>query len=499
MRGIVKRFPGVVANDGIDLDIGAGEIHALLGENGAGKTTLMNILSGIYRPDEGEIIWKDERRTFHNPLEAIDSGISMVHQHFTLIETLSVAENVMLGRRSPREPFFDARAAERAVEEVSVSLGVEIDPRSKVWQLPTGLQQWVEIIRALSRGADLLILDEPTSVLTPKEVEGLFRAMTMLAGRGKSICFISHKLDEVIAVSRWTTVLRAGRVVDTVRTEGTSKRQLARMMVGREVVSASRKRSTEPGPTLLRVQGVEAKGDRHQCALKDISLEVREGEILGIAAVAGNGQNELAEVIAGLRQVTAGHVYLAGKEVTNCTSRQAFSAGVAYVPDSPWQTAVFPSFNLEDNTILKAHRSPPLASHGILQQREIETYTSRVMAEFDVRAPSSKALVGQLSGGNLQKLVLARELSRDPRLIVAVNPTAGLDVRATEAIHARLIEERDRGRAVLLVSSDLDEVLALSDRIAVMCSGQIMGVIDGDDADIEDIGLMMAGAACRLV
>lgn len=494
MKGIVKRFPGVVANDRIDLGIAAGEIHALLGENGAGKTTLMSVLAGIYQPDEGEIIWKGECRDFRTPLEAIECGIGMVHQHFTLIPTLTVAENVMLGRRSPREPFFDARTAERVVAETAASLGVKMDPRAKVWQLPSGLRQWVEIIRVLSRGADLLILDEPTSVLTPQEAERLFEAMAMLVQQGRSICFITHKLDEVIAVSQRVTVLRVGRVVGAVQTAGTSKRDLARMMVGREVLSMTRRPPGEPKASVVRVEGVTALGDRHQRALKGVSLEVRAGEIVGLAAVAGNGQNELAEVIVGLRAVTGGHIYLGEREITGYTPRQACQQGIAYIPDRIWQTAIFPDLSLEDNIILKSQYSEPLVAHGVLRPRMIETYAGRVLTEFDVRTPSSKVLAKQLSGGNLQKLVLARELSRSPRLIVAVNPTAGLDVGATEAIHTRLIEERNKDRAVLLISADLDELLALSDRIAVMCAGEVLGIVDAEQADVEEIGLMMAGA-----
>jgi len=497
MTGIVKRFPGVLANDHIDLEIEAGEIHALLGENGAGKTTLMNVLAGLYSPDEGEIIWQGRRRVFRTPLEAIEAGISMVHQHFTLIPTLSVAENVMLGRRSPHEPFFAARAAERAVQDIAAGLGIALDPRAKVWQLPAGRRQWVEIIRALSSGADLLILDEPTSVLTPREAQELFRAIARLAQQGKAVCFITHKLDEVIAVAQRTTVLRAGRVVATVDTARTSQVELARMMVGRYVAPRVRRRPGRPGGVVLRVEGVDAEGEKRQRALKNVSLEVRAGEILGLAAVAGNGQNELAEVLAGLRRVTAGHITLDGKEITNCSPRQAFLAGVAYVPDSPWQTAIFPDFTLEENLLLKSHRSPPLAAHGVLQRRAIAAYAERLLAEFDVRAGSGKVPAGQLSGGNLQKLVLARELSRDPRLLIAVNPTAGLDVGATEAVHARLMAARDEQRAVLLISADLDEILALSDRILVMCSGQVVGVVDGDGARAEEIGLMMAGTLCR--
>jgi simple sugar transport system ATP-binding protein len=498
MRGIVKRFPGVLANDHIDLDVQAGEIHALLGENGAGKTTLMKILAGVYHPDEGEILWKGEPRRFSSPLEAIECGISMVHQHFTLIPTLSVAENVMLGRRSQREPFFDARAAERLVAEIADSLGVQIDPRIKVWRLPTGLRQWVEIIRALSREPALLILDEPTSVLTPREADGLFRAITRLAQEGQAICFITHKLDEVMAVSSTITVLRAGQVVGTVETLGASQRELARMMVGRELTPVTRSGTGQPGRAVLRLENVEAIGERHQRALKGVSLELRSGEILGIAAVAGNGQNELAEVIAGLRPVSRGHVYLGGDELSNCSPRQVCRAGLAYIPDRPWQTAIFADFSLEDNLILKSHRSTPLVSRGVLQRQEIEQYANRLLKEFDVRAVSSRTPAGKLSGGNLQKMVLARELARDPRVIIAVNPTAGLDVGATADIRVRLLAERNRGRAILLISADLDEVLALSDRIAVMCSGEIVGLVDGKTANIEQVGLMMAGVACHL-
>lgn len=495
MRGITKHFPGVLANDAIDFDVEAGEIRSLLGENGAGKSTLMNILYGIYLPDKGDIIWRGRPLRLSGPRDALEHGIGMVHQRFTLIPTLSVAENVMLGRRSPREPFFDTRAAEQMVQDLSRQFGIAINPRARVAQLDAGTQQWVEIIRALSRGANLLILDEPTSVLTPQETEQLFETIKRLAEHGKSIIFVTHKLKETMALCHRVTVLRKGRVVGTVDVCDTTERDLARMMVGREVSFHVERCPSVPQDVVLKVEGVDALGDKDRQVLHHIDLEVRGGEILGIAGVAGNGQTELAKAITGLHPVAAGRVEIAGQEVTRYSPRQISQLGVAYIPDQPWRTAVLPNFTLEQNTILRSHWMPPATQRGIFHPRALTRYASLLMAEYDVRAPSGQVVAGQLSGGNLQKLILARELARQPCLIIAVNPTAGLDVGAKEFIHRRLIEERDKGRAVLLISADLDEILDLSDRIAVMYAGRIVGIVRSEEADIEVLGLMMAGAS----
>ncbi len=493
MCGITKHFPGVVANDSIDLEVEAREVHALLGENGAGKTTLMNILYGVYSPDRGEIIWKGKSLRLRNPRDAIEHGIGMVHQHFTLIPTLSVAENILLGQRTPHEPFFDASAAERIVRDLSQQLGVKIDPHVKVSRLDAGTQQWVEIIRALSRGAELLILDEPTSVLTPGEAERLFEAIKMLTGKGKSVIFVTHKLKETMALCQRVTVLRRGKVVGTVNACETTEHELARMMVGREISLHVERRPCTPGDVVLRVEEVSALGTRGQQALHRICLEVREGEILGIAGVAGNGQTELVGAITGLHPVTAGRIEIAGEDVTRCSPRQIIQRGVAYIPDRPWQTATLPDFTVAHNAILRMHWDAPFAQKGILRPTAIMQYANQLMTQYDIRASSSRVVARQLSGGNLQKLIVARELARQPRLIIAVNPTAGLDIGAREFIHKRLIEQRDKGCAILLVSADLDEIMDLSDRIAVMYMGRVVGHVTCDKATVEMLGLMMAG------
>lgn len=493
MLGITKHFPGVLANEGIDFDIEAGEVHALLGENGAGKSTLMNILYGIYQPDAGKIVWKGEEQTFHGPWDAIQQGIGMVHQHFTLIPVLTVAENVMLGRRSRIEPFFDARAAEQVVAEYADELGLSINPRARVAELDAGTQQWVEIIRALSRGAELLILDEPTSVLTPQEADRLLETIDTLTARGMGICFVTHKLRETMAIAGRVTVLRCGSVVGTLPCCDTNERELARMMVGRDILFHMEKKPAQATAPVLTLQDV-GMVQGHRELLKQVTLEVKAGEIVGIAGVAGNGQTELAEAITGLRSVSSGHITLDGKDITHCTPRQIIEAGVAYIPDRPWQTATIREFNLEQNAILRSHWDEPMAQRGVLRRRAIAEHAKQLIGQYDVRAASSQMLAGQLSGGNLQKLVLARELAREPRLVIAVNPTAGLDVGAKEYIHQQLIRERENGKGVLLISADLDEVLELSDRLAVMYAGEIVGVVRTEEADIEEIGLMMAGA-----
>jgi general nucleoside transport system ATP-binding protein len=494
LRGIVKHFPGVLANDHIDLDVAAGEVHALLGENGAGKSTLMNLVFGIYQPDAGQIIWRGEELALRSPSEAIERGIGMVHQRFRLIPTLTVAENVMLGRRSTREPFFDARAAGRLVQQLAAQLDLSLDPRARVWQLPAGTQQWVEIIRALSRGAELLILDEPTSVLTPQEAEHLFVTVRRLVEGGKAVCLITHKLEEVMAVADRVTVLRQGRVQCTTATSATNKAELARWMVGRDVDFCLEKTEQRPGPAVLQLEAVQTHGDRYQRALKQLTLAVQAGEIVGVAGVAGNGQTELAEVISGLRPVTEGRVLIDGRDVAGASPRGIVDAGVAYIPDQPAETATFANFDLEQNIILRSQWSEPVARGGVLRPKIIAERTAVLLDQFDVRAANGRVLARQLSGGNLQKLVLARELSRQPRLILAVNPTAGLDVGAREYVHCRLLEERNQGKAILLISADLDEVLALSDRIAVLHEGRIMGMKRAALASREELGLMMAGA-----
>ena len=494
MRGITKRFPGVVANDRIDFEVRAGEVHALLGENGAGKTTLMNVLYGLYQPDEGEIYIRGRRVTLRSPRDAIALGIGMVHQHFMLIPPLTVAENVVLGLPSSRGPFLDTDRAERRISELAQRYGLKVDPHAYVWQLSVGEQQRVEIIKALYRGASILILDEPTSVLTPPEVRELFSVLRRMAEEGNAVIFITHKLHEVMAVSDRVTVLRDGRVVSTVDTAGTSERQLAKMMVGREVLFQVSKRPVAKGKVALEVRDLWAMGDRGLPALKGISLSLRQGEILGIAGVAGNGQRELAEVITGLRRATKGKVLIGGKDMTNCPPAAIIGEGVAYIPEERIRRGLIMDFSVAENAILETHNSPPFTDGWFLNRREIDRYVEGLISDYGVKTPSKDAPVRHLSGGNLQRLLLARELSRRPKLLIASQPTRGLDVGATEYIRRRLVEQREKGTAILLISEDLDEVLSLSDRVAVMYEGEIVGIVPEGEADVEEIGMMMAGA-----
>ena len=413
MRGITKRFPGVLADDHVDFTLERGEVHALLGENGAGKTTLMNMLYGLYRPDEGEIVWRGKPVSFKSPHDAIAHSIGMVHQNFQLIPTLTVAENVVLGHRSPREPFHDAPAAHASIRELSTRYGLPLDPTAPVWQLDAGTQQRVEIIKALYREVELLILDEPTSVLTPQETGELFRMLRRLASEGRSVIFITHKLDEVMQLSDRITVLRSGRVVGTVRTADTNQDQLVRMMIGREL-GCLEHRDRPQEEEILRLEGVCATNDKGLQALKAVSLSLHGGEILGIAGIAGNGQSELAEVITGLRPVESGRKSISGRDVTHSTPREITERGVAYVPEDARHDAIFLDFSIEHNAALKSQRTLPLARRGVLDLGQIREHAIRLMQTFDVRAPNSSVLARQLSGGNLQKLVLGRELSRGP-------------------------------------------------------------------------------------
>lgn len=492
MRGITKRFPGVLANDHVDLEVQAGQVHALLGENGAGKTTLMNVLSGLYRADEGEIYIRERRASLQSPRDAIALGIGMVHQHFMLVEPQTVAENVILGLKTPRF-FLDMARIERRITEFSRQYGLQVDPRARIWQLSVGEQQRVEILKMLYRGVDILIMDEPTAVLTPQEVEELFVTLRRMAGEGKAVIFISHKLDEVMAISDQITVLRDGRVVATVNTDQTTKEELARMMVGREVLFQVEKTSVEPGEVVLEVRNLRALNDKGLPALKDVSFTIHEGEILGIAGVAGNGQRELAEVVTGLRKTTEGCVFIAGCDLTNCSPRRVIREQVSHVPGDRLGMGLVPNLAVSDNVILKSYREPPLARGPFLDRPSIARFAARLIEAFSIVTPSQETPVKLLSGGNLQRTILAREISVAPRLMVAVHPTRGLDIGATESVRNLLLKQREEGAAILLISEDLDELLTLSDRIAVMYEGRIMGVVDAEEADVGEIGLMMAG------
>ena len=496
MRGITKRFPGVVANDRVDFEAAAGEVHALLGENGAGKSTLSNILTGLYHPDEGELRLHGEQVAFGSPRDALAAGVGMVHQHFRLVETFTVAENVVLGdqRGVGRSFLVHPGAIEERVAELGGRYGLAIDPRARIWQLSVGEQQRVEILKALYRDARILILDEPTAVLTPQEAEALFATLRAMAAEGRTVIFISHKLHEVLAVADRITVLRGGRSLGTVPAATSTIRSLAALMVGRELEAAGRVAGRAPGTeAVLALEGVCADGDRGTPAVKDVSLTVHAGEILGIAGVAGNGQRELAEVITGLRPPTAGHVRAGARELGTGDPRDAIEAGVAHVPEDRLHTAVAPSLAISANVVLKSYRRRevsrgPLLRLGAMRDRAVE-----LMRRYDGKAPGPSTPARRLSGGNLQKVVLAREFTAEPRVLVTASPTRGLDVGAIETVHAYLRGAAAEGVGVLLISEDLDELLALADRIAVMYEGQVVGEVEADGADVAEIGLLMAG------
>ncbi len=492
MKNIVKRFPGVVANAGVTFEARAGEVHALLGENGAGKTTLMNILYGIYQPDEGEIYVRGRRVTIRSPHDAIALGIGMVHQHFMLVHSHTVAENVILGLSDV--PFIHpTEAVKEKIAEFSERYGLKVDPDAYIWQLSAGEQQRVEIIKALYRGADVLILDEPTTMLTPAETKELFHTLRRMAEEGRTVIFITHKLEEVMAVSDRVTVLRKGKVVGTMKTADTDQRELARMMVGREVLFQLEKTPFKPGKVVLEVENLNALNDKGLPALHDVSFTIREGEILGIAGVAGNGQKELVEVITGMRPATGGRVRIDGKDVTNKSPREILAMGVAHVPEERMHMGMVPNMSVAENLILKGYDRPPFSRGLFLDQKAVREHAERIVREFQIDTPSLWTPTKLLSGGNIQRLILGRELALNPRLIVASHPTYGLDVGATEYIRRLLLEQREKGVAILLVSEDLEEIFTLSDRIAVMFEGRIMGIVDAEEADVETIGAMMAG------
>ncbi len=493
MRSITKRFPGITANYEVNFQVYRGEIHALLGENGAGKSTLMSILSGFYRPDGGEIRIRGEKVNLRSPREALEHGIGMVHQHFRLVEPFSVAENIVLGTTGRLQFYLNRKEFADRIVRFAQNYGITIDPWAKVWQLSVGEKQRIEILKLLYRGADVLILDEPTAVLTPQNVRELFQTLRQMADNGRSIILITHKLQEVMEVADRITVLREGRNVGTVFKKDVDERELTRMMVERDVLFSTTNRSHDIGPTVLRLEGINVVGDRGIPALKNLSLEVHAGEILGIAGIAGNGQRELAEAITGLRPVAGGRIIVGGQDLTNQPAYRFIEAGVSSVPEDRLGTGLVPNLDLYDNVILKDYRKPPIRRGPFLNHRVAGEKASRLVSKFNIQVSDLSYPVRMLSGGNLQRLLLAREISLQPKLFVASYPVRGLDIGATEAVYRLLIELSNAGTAILLMSEDLDELLTLSDRIAVLFRGEIMGVVSAGDAEIEELGLMMVG------
>ena len=492
MRGIRKVFPGIVANDDVDLDIRRGEVHALLGENGAGKSTLMNILYGLYRADDGQTFLHGKPVSFGSARAAIEAGIGMVHQHFMLIPVMTVAENIVLGVEPRNGVLLDERGAEERVGELSTQFGLAVDPTALVSEITVGQEQRVEILKALYRGADILILDEPTAVLTPQEARELFEIIRSLKADGKSIIFITHKLNEVLEIADRITVLRRGRKIETVAREGATEASLARAMVGREVLLRVEKGPAQPGDVLLHVEDLHVRDDRGIAKVRGVTFDVHAGEILGIAGVDGNGQTELIEAITGLRKVESGTISVAGEDVHHATAREMLDAGVGHIPEDRQRRGLVLEFTIAENIALHDYAEPPDAKWGWMFPDRLIQRGRRLIGEFDIRGGGPLTPAGGLSGGNQQKLVVAREIARDPKVLIAAQPTRGLDVGAIEYLHRRLVMERDEGRAILLVSLELDEVLSLSDRILVFYEGEIVGEHRPEYSE-QEIGLEMLG------
>ena len=495
MHHITKRFPGVLANDDITFSVSKGEIHALLGENGAGKTTLMNVLYGLYRPDSGEIYVNGKKVDITEPNDAISLGIGMIHQHFMLIPPFTVAENVVLGIEPEKNFLLDKEKAVRDVREISRKYGLTVDPEAKIQDLSVGIEQRDEILKALHRGAEILILDEPTAVLTPQEVEELFKVMKSLKEEGKTIIFITHKLKEPMATCDRITVLRKGKLVGTVQTEKTDISSLARMMVGREVCLVVEKPPHQRGETVMEVEGLEAYNDRGVRALKGVTLKLQKGEILGIAGVEGNGQLELAETLTGLRKVSAGKILVHGENMTNCPPRDIIKAGVSHIPEDRHKRGLIMDFSLAENLILGSHFRSPFSQGFRMDYENVFNYADNLVDTFDIRTTGIESQAKYLSGGNQQKVIVAREVGREPEIIIASQPTRGLDVGAIEYIHEQILKMREENKAILLISADLDEVRCLSDRIAVIYEGKIVGERDPQKATEEELGLLMAGGS----
>lgn len=495
LKGITKRFPGLVANDSINFELKKGEIHALLGENGAGKSTLMNILFGLYQPDEGEIWINGKQSVIDGASKAIELGIGMVHQHFKLVQPFTVAENIVLGNEPKKGTTIDYKLANQKVKEISERYGLKVDPQMRIQDITVGMQQRVEILKTLYRGAEIVIFDEPTAVLTVQEIEELIEIIRNLAAEGKSIIIITHKLKEVMALSNTVTVIRRGKVIRTVKTSETSERELAELMVGRDVNFKVEKTKRQAGEVVLSVDHLRMKGDQSKMALDGTSFQVRAGEIFGIAGVDGNGQSELIYAITGMRKVQGGKVTLNGRDITNDSPRSISTAGVGHIPEDRHKHGLVLDFSLSENMILNTYFKPEYGKSGFIDYKAMDELADKLVKEFDVRTSGIHTQARALSGGNQQKAIIAREINKNPDLIIAVQPTRGLDIGAIEFVHKRLVDARNEGKAVLLVSFELDELYALSDRIAVMYEGKLVGEVDADHRDDERLGLLMAGNA----
>jgi len=497
MQGISKRFPGVLANDRVDFTLRKGEIHALLGENGAGKSTLMNVLAGLYRSDGGIMLVNGKPVDFHSPRDAIEAGIGMIHQHFMLVPSQTVTENILLGLDEPRFRM-NLSIYNQKIAELGERFGMKVDPKAHIWQLSVGEQQRVEILKMLYRGAEVLIMDEPTAVLAPQEIEGLFETLRSMVADGKSIIFISHKLGEVTAIADRVTVLRRGKVTAPGFDMGETTRQdLARLMVGRDVVFRLDKEEREPGEVVLEVKDLRCHNDKGLPALRGVSLNVKSGEVVGVAGVAGNGQRELAQVISGLRKCSGGCVSLNGQDISTQSIRQRIRKGVGYIPEDRTHVGSAPNLSVTDNVIMKKYRRSPIARGSMVDMNKATEFAEELKEAYDIMAPTVETPVRLLSGGNLQRVILAREISGAPAFLLAMQPTRGLDVGAIEGVHRLLLEQRAAGAAILLVSEELDELLALSDRVYVIYEGQIMGEVFDDNVDV--IGQMMTGTPLEQV
>lgn len=494
MLNIRKEFPGIVANDNVTLQLKKGEIHALLGENGAGKSTLMGMLFGMYQPEAGIIKVKGKEVKISSPNVANDLGIGMVHQHFKLVENFTVTENIILGLEPKKFLTVDIKSAAKRIEELSKSYGLNVDPYSKIEDISVGMQQRVEILKMLYRNADVLIFDEPTAVLTPQEIEDLIKIMKNLIKEGKSIIIITHKLKEIKAAADRCSVIRRGKYIGTVDVKETSEAEMAKMMVGRQVSFKVEKKEANLGEEVLKIQNLSVKNNKKILGLKDFTLNVRRGEIVGIAGVEGNGQTELVEALTGMRSVESGNIIYNGKDITKLSIRKRIDEGIAHIPEDRHKRGLILDYNMEDNMVLKVYKNKPFSKNGLINRKEVENYSNNIIETFDVRSgEGGKSIARSLSGGNQQKGIIGREIQSNPDLLIAVQPTRGLDVGSIEYIHKRLVEQRDNGKAVLLVSLELDEVLNVSDRIAVVNNGELVGIVNANETDENEVGLMMAG------